>query len=226
MRPHRLRALCTVCALCASAGAAGMTFASCSSPTTEPTPDAGVPADVAASDAAAPSLQPPGWDQGLRMPALEDLNAAPGVVEVRLEAKVVPIAIGGQTLPMWTYQGILPGPVIRAKRGDRVLVHFTNSLPAPTTIHWHGLRVPNVMDGVPDVTQAPIPPGGTFDYEFRVPDAGTFWYHPHVALSIQVGYGLYGALVVDDPEGVAVVPPTDELTLVLSDVSITDAGAL
>ena len=226
MRPHRLRALCTVCALCASAGAAGMTFASCSSPTTEPTPDAGVPADVAASDAAAPSLQPPGWDQGLRMPALEDLNAAPGVVEVRLEAKVVPIAIGGQTLPMWTYQGILPGPVIRAKRGDRVLVHFTNSLPAPTTIHWHGLRVPNVMDGVPDVTQAPIPPGGTFDYEFRVPDAGTFWYHPHVASSTQVGYGLYGALVVDDPEGVAVVPPTDELTLVLSDVSITDAGAL
>jgi len=221
-----------VCAVCAFSGAAALTVASCSTPAIEPTPDAAPPApvDSAPTDASAASLQPPGWDDGLRLPGLEDLDSAPDVVEVRLEAKVAPVGIGGQTLPMWTYDGLLPGPVLRAKRGDRVLVHFKNSLPAPTTIHWHGLRVPNVMDGVPDVTQAPIPPGGTFDYEFRVPDAGTFWYHPHVASSTQVGYGLYGALVVEErdeePAPSPVVPASDELTLVLSDVSITDAGAL
>lgn len=229
-RAHRLRAPCTLCTLGAlSSGwvAAALVVVSCSTPATPP-PDAAPPAppEAAAQDAAPASLQPAGWDDGLRLPVLEDLDPAPDVVEVRLEAKVAPITVGGQTVSMWTYEGALPGPVLRAKRGDRVVVHFKNSLPSPTTIHWHGLRVPNAMDGVPEVTQAPIPPGGTFDYELRVPDAGTFWYHPHVASGAQVGYGLYGAVVVEEPEPSRVVPASDELTLVLSDVSLTDAGAL
>lgn len=219
--------------MCAVWSAVALAVASCSSSPSEAGPDATPPASEAGPADASASLQPPGWSDDLRLPVLENLSTAPNLVEVRLEAKVAPITVGGQTLSMWTYEGLLPGPVIRARRGDRVRVHFKNSLPAPTTIHWHGIRLPNTMDGVPDVTQPPVPTGGTFEYEFRVPDAGTFWYHPHVTSSTQVGYGLYGALVVEEAEpepaagpAPAVVPATDELTLVLSDVSITDAGVL
>jgi FtsP/CotA-like multicopper oxidase with cupredoxin domain len=108
--------------------------------------------------------------------------------------------------------------------GDRVIVHFKNSLPEPTTIHWHGLRVPNAMDGAPGATQPPIPPGGEFRYEFTLFDAGTYWYHPHVNSSAQVGRGLYGAIVVEDPND-----PTsfgDDLVLLLSDMSLDDQGAI
>jgi FtsP/CotA-like multicopper oxidase with cupredoxin domain len=103
-----------------------------------------------------------------------------------------------------------------ASVGDRIIVHFRNELPEPTTIHWHGVRVPNAMDGVPSV-QAPIPPGGTFDYEFTALDAGTFWYHPHIRSDVQVERGLYGAIVVLDPNEPEVVAVADE-TLVLGDV--------
>ncbi|HEY5956514.1 MAG TPA: multicopper oxidase domain-containing protein, partial [Polyangiaceae bacterium] len=86
-------------------------------------------------------------------------------------------------------------PRIEARVGDTVRIRFKNSLPEPTTIHWHGLRVPAAMDGTA-VAQAPVPPGGEFTYEFIVPDAGTFWYHPHVRSNEQVERGLYGAFIV------------------------------
>jgi FtsP/CotA-like multicopper oxidase with cupredoxin domain len=80
----------------------------------------------------------------------------------------------------WTYDGGIPGPLIRARVGDRVIVHFTNDLPQPTTIHWHGVRVPIEMDGVPTISQPEVQPAGTFTYDFVVRDAGLYWYHPHV----------------------------------------------
>jgi len=83
--------------------------------------------------------------------------------------------------------------------GDRMIVHFTNKLPQPTTVHWHGMRVPIEMDGVPGISQPEVPPGGSFTYDFIVPDAGLFWYHPHVMSAMQVGFGLYGAVLVEDP---------------------------
>ena len=104
--------------------------------------------------------------------------------------------IGTQAL---TYNGSIPGPLIRAHVGDRVIVHFTNGLSEPTTVHWHGIRVLAAMDGTP-ATQEPVMPGGTFDYDFRVPDAGLYWYHPHVHSALQVAEGLYGALLVEDPQ--------------------------
>jgi FtsP/CotA-like multicopper oxidase with cupredoxin domain len=108
--------------------------------------------------------------------------------------------------------------------GDRLIVHFTNTLPEPTTVHWHGLRVPLRMDGVPGVSQPPVTPGESFTYDFVVPDAGLFWYHPHVMSAAQVGFGLYGALLVDDPDdGVSV---EDELVMVLSDLALNERGAL
>jgi FtsP/CotA-like multicopper oxidase with cupredoxin domain len=99
---------------------------------------------------------------------------------------------------VWCYQGQVPGPEIRARQGDRLRVEVRNDLPEETTVHWHGLRVPNAMDGVPHLTQEPIAPGATFTYEFELPDAGTFWFHPHQRSSEQVGRGLAGALIVDE----------------------------
>lgn len=102
--------------------------------------------------------------------------------------------------PVWTYQGMAQGAVIRIQLGDTLKVKLTNRLTQPTTIHWHGVRVPNAMDGVPGVTQAPIAPGETFTYEFTPKDAGTFWFHPHLNAPEQIERGLYGVLVVEDPK--------------------------
>jgi FtsP/CotA-like multicopper oxidase with cupredoxin domain len=101
---------------------------------------------------------------------------------------------------VWTYNGTVPGPVLRIKLGETLKVKLTNELPQSTTLHWHGVRVPNAMDGVPGVTQPPIEPGGSFTYQFTPKDAGTFWFHPHLNSPEQVERGLYGALIVDDPE--------------------------
>lgn len=166
--------------------------------------------------------QPEGWDDDLALAIPEDINPDPNILEIELEAQIVDMEIvEGQITPVWTYGGTLPGPLIRAKVGDTVIVHFKNSLPDPTTIHWHGLRVPNGMDGVPGVTQPPVESGGEFRYEFTVDDAGTYWYHPHVNSAAQVGWGMYGPIVVEDPDDPEEFG--DDLVLVMSDMSL-DVG--
>ena len=117
-----------------------------------------------------------------------DLVAAPAEVPL----------VDGHRVRVWAYNGQVPGPTFRVRLGDTVRVRFTNHLPQPTTVHWHGVRVPNNMDGVPHATQPPIEPGGTFVYEFTPKDAGTFWFHPHHRASEQVERGLYGVLIVED----------------------------
>lgn len=147
--------------------------------------------------------------------AAPDLDPAANVVEVALEAKVSDVELApGRTVSMWTYNGQLPGPRIEARAGDTVRVRFKNSLPEATTIHWHGVRVPAAMDGVPAV-QSPIAAGAEFTYEFVVPDAGTFWYHPHIRSDEQVERGLYGAFVV---RGDAEPTTTTDRTVVLDDL--------
>jgi FtsP/CotA-like multicopper oxidase with cupredoxin domain len=106
--------------------------------------------------------------------------------------------LDGHKLRVWAYNGQVPGPTLRVRLGDTVRVRFENRLPQPTTIHWHGVRVPNGMDGVPNLTQPAVAPGQTFTYEFTPKDAGTFWFHPHVRSSEQVERGLYGVLIVED----------------------------
>jgi FtsP/CotA-like multicopper oxidase with cupredoxin domain len=121
-----------------------------------------------------------------------------GVKVFRLETSL----IGWRILPnvevgAYAYNRQVPGPLIRVRQGDRVRVVVTNRLPEPTSVHWHGLTLPNAMDGVADVTQKPIPPGGSFTYTFTAGQAGTFFYHSHRQADRQQSLGLYGALIVD-----------------------------
>ena len=171
------------------------------------------------------SLQPAGWDSDLRLAAAKDRNPDPAVVEIDLTARVADVDVGaGQRVRAWTYDGGIPGPLIRARVGDRLIVHFTNDLPQATTVHWHGVRVPIEMDGVPDISQPETKPGESFTYDFVLRDAGLYWYHPHVMSAAQVGFGLYGALLVEeasDTVGVA-----DEITIVLSDIGFDRHGVL
>lgn len=116
---------------------------------------------------------------------------------------------------IWTYNQASPGPEIRVKQGERVQVRLINELEEPTSIHWHGIRIANAMDGVSGLTQDPVPPGGSFDYDFVAPDAGTYWYHAHNKSWNQVARGLYGPLIVD--EAVPIFDREHDLTLVMDD---------
>jgi FtsP/CotA-like multicopper oxidase with cupredoxin domain len=146
----------------------------------------------------------------------------PPDVAVELDARPFEWRIDGSSpgVSGWGYDGRTPGPVIEAKVGDVVSVRLKNSLPEATTIHWHGLRVPAPMDGT-ESTQRPVQPGETFEYRFRVPDAGTFWYHPHSNETVQLERGLYGAMVVR-ADGEPVVDR--ERILLLDDLRLTRRG--
>jgi len=123
----------------------------------------------------------------------------------------------------WCFNGSVPGPEIRVRQGERIRVNVKNGLNEETTVHWHGMQVPNAMDGVPHLTQAPIRSGGTFTYEFDALDAGTFWYHPHQRSFEQVGRGLYGPLIVEEPNPIRV---DRDLTWVLDDWRLTKGGQI
>jgi FtsP/CotA-like multicopper oxidase with cupredoxin domain len=115
------------------------------------------------------------------------------------------VGVGNPDTAVWSYNGSVPGPELRFKQGERLRIEVENGLDVDTTVHWHGVRVPNAMDGVPQLTQPPIKAkGGRFRYEFELRDAGTYWYHPHLGSPEQVGRGLYGPLIVDEAEPPAV----------------------
>lgn len=124
---------------------------------------------------------------------------------------------------IWGYNGIVPGQEVRIRQGARVSARLENGLDQPTTIHWHGIRIDNAMDGVAALTQDPVPPGESFDYDFTAPDAGTFWYHPHNRTWEQMARGLYGPLIVEEAE-----PPAydRELVLMLDDWRLGEDGQI
>lgn len=162
---------------------------------------------------------------------LTDLDRSADVVEVNLIAAVGSTRyLPGERTSIWGYRDgaksgsrvSVPGPRLDLRRGQRVIVHFTNELPEGTTIHWHGLRVPNGSDGTPSV-QAEIEPGESFDYTFDADDPGTFWYHPHVRGDEQVERGLYGVVRV---RGGPEVPVNADRTFVLDDVKLEANGEL
>jgi manganese oxidase len=122
----------------------------------------------------------------------------------------------GVTATAWTYNGTVPGPMIRVTEGDKVRVVVKNELPQATTIHWHGILVPNTMDGVPGMTQDAIAVGETFTYEFVANPAGSFMYHSHFAGDVQVGLGLYAPFIID-PKEPTQPPPDVDVTLMISE---------
>jgi FtsP/CotA-like multicopper oxidase with cupredoxin domain len=111
--------------------------------------------------------------------------------------------LSDQPVMAYAFNNQLPGPRIRVTEGDQVRINVTNNLPESTTVHWHGLVVPNAMDGAAEITQEPIPPGQTFTYEFVTEQRGTYFYHSHDHIDRQQALGLYGALIIDprEPEG-------------------------
>ena len=142
-------------------------------------------------------VAPPLRAQGHPRPGRHLLRAAP--------TRLALLGPANPQTDVWAYNGGVPGPVLRVRQGERLRVDVVNDLPEETTVHWHGLRLPNAMDGVPHLTQPPIAAGGgRFTYEFACPDAGTFWYHPHLRGNVQVEMGLAGALIVEEPERLAV----------------------
>ena len=123
---------------------------------------------------------------------------------------------------MLSYNGSIPGPTLRVRQGSEVIVHVRNDGDTEATVHWHGLRLDNEYDGVPFETQAPIAIGGEFTYRLRFPDAGLYWYHPHIREDYGLDMGLYGNIVVDpaDPDYWPAV--NREVVVTLDDVLIED----
>lgn len=122
----------------------------------------------------------------------------------------------GKVITAWGFNNQVPGPVLKAKKGDTLVVRVQNDLPEPTMVHWHGIRLPASMDGTGEV-QHPILPGESFEYRFIVPDAGTFWYHSHQNETVQMERGMYGGIVIED-----IADPIfdDEKVLVLDDMQL------
>jgi FtsP/CotA-like multicopper oxidase with cupredoxin domain len=140
---------------------------------------------------------------------------------LQLEAGPVRRSLDGQTTTMFAFNGQQPGPLIEVTRGAEVTVVLANHLPQPTSVHWHGIRLDNANDGTPDLTQPAVPPGGEFTYHLRFPDAGIYWYHPHVREDTQQDLGLYGNLLVRPPKGTGFGPANREAVLMLDDVLLT-----
>jgi FtsP/CotA-like multicopper oxidase with cupredoxin domain len=143
-----------------------------------------------------------------------------GVYVVTLSpAKAPLLGPDSEWVNVWTYEGLAPGPVLKATQGQPLKVRIVNGLPEPTTVHWQGVRVPNAMDGT-TLTQQPIPPGGSFDYAFTPPDAGTFLYRPGISAATQLDRGLLGALVVEEaaPSGF------EDVVMVIDDWTLTADG--
>src|SRR5882762_766733 len=154
-------------------------------------PGAGLPSGRVAGQAAA-------WRAASATTAESGVPVTPRLREFsltvgRLRWELAP----GEAVDAYAYNGEVPGPTLRVTEGDTVRVRVVNALAEPTTVHWHGVEVPAGMDGAPGLSQKPIPPGGTFTYEFVAKPAGTRWYHAHVNEMVQQGGGLAGALIID-----------------------------
>ena len=143
-----------------------------------------------------------------------------------LTAAPVRRTIGGRPLTMYGFNGQYPGPLIEVPERATIVVEFTNRLALPSSVHWHGVRLDNRFDGVPDLTQAPVPPGDMFRYRVHFPDAGIYWYHPHVREDIQQDLGLYGNLLVRPGEPGYFAAANREVVLMVDDLLLDASGLL
>jgi FtsP/CotA-like multicopper oxidase with cupredoxin domain len=155
------------------------------------------------------------------VPRIALASAPVELIAQPVSAQVLPK--GEPKTPMLGFNGSTPGPVLRARQGDVFNIRFLNQIDDGSAVHWHGLRIRNAMDGVPGMTQDVVEKGGDFEYRFRAPDAGTFWYHSHNRSWEQVAKGLYGPLIVEEP-----TPPDvdQDLVVMIDDWRMTESGAL
>ncbi len=140
-------------------------------------------------------------------------HATGGTVQAGVAPEAGLVDLGGLVVPTWSFGGQVPGPEIRVRKGQVLQALLVNRLPVETTVHWHGVAIRNDMDGVPGMTQAPVPAGREFTYRFAVAEPGTYWYHPHAG--VQLDRGLYGPLIVEDPAEPA--PYDHDWTVILDD---------
>ncbi len=143
-----------------------------------------------------------------------------------ISVSMVRRTLAGHEMVMFGYNGQYPGPLIQAPKDATIVVRVTNDIQMPTTIHWHGVRLDNRFDGVPGVTQAAIRRGERFTYEVHVPDAGMFWYHPHVREDVQQDLGLFGNLLVTSPDPDYYGPAHREEIFVLDDILMDEQGLI
>lgn len=143
---------------------------------------------------------------------------------IRLSADIIKHAINGKEIRMFGYNGQIPGPLITVNQGDTLYVNFTNNLDQETTVHWHGLRLENANDGVPGLTQEAVQPRDSFMYKLDFPDAGLYWYHPHVREDYQQELGLYGNIWVEPTEDTLLAPVNTEAFIFLDDIQLGSKG--
>ena len=178
-----------------------LALAGCTAPA--PSPDGGASPGGHGGHVTGP-LAPSALDRSVDgLPASQPMGEArlePGAPFALAAAPVAHDPGLGHPIRMFAYNGQLPGPVLRAAQGARVEVAFTNHLPVPTTVHWHGIRLAPEHDGVPGLSQDPVPPGGSFRYVLDLPDEGAYWYHAHVREDLQQELGLAGLLLVEGPD--------------------------
>lgn len=140
----------------------------------------------------------------------------------QLEAKPVVKSVDGNNIRMYGYNSQIPGPLIKVRQGSSIYVNFTNNLDMETTVHWHGIRLENSFDGVPDITQKPVKPGESFLYKLDFPDEGVYWYHPHMREDIGQELGLYGNILVEPRSKDYFNPVDQEVALFLDDIKIVN----
>ncbi|HEV1998030.1 MAG TPA: multicopper oxidase domain-containing protein, partial [Candidatus Dormibacteraeota bacterium] len=163
----------------------------------------------------------PAKTEGLGGQLLAPAVQPDGTKQYELTAKVTPWEVSaGHVVQAWTYNGTVPGPTIHVGIGEKVRVILHNRLPESTVVHFHGLIVPNAMDGVPDITQPPVKPGADFTYEFTAQGPAVGMYHSHHDAAKQVPNGLVGALLVGEEPLPNNVHPSQELPFVLNDAGV------
>jgi FtsP/CotA-like multicopper oxidase with cupredoxin domain len=183
-----------------------------------PVPSASISAEDLRDADAARTAQFPAETEGKGNQVLEPTILDDGTKQWEITASVIEWETEpGVRVEAYAYNGTVPGPQLRAEVGDRIRILFHNELPVPTTIHSHGLIVPNSMDGVPVISQPAVMPGESFTYEFRLRNAGSHMYHSHFMADHQVPMGLLGAFVVTDPEATDEPASDIDYTMILND---------
>ncbi len=143
-----------------------------------------------------------------------------------LEAGIVTRTIADHAYTMFAFNGQYPGPLLDVPRGATIVVRFHNALDQPSAVHWHGVRLDNAFDGAVGVTQDAVPAGASFTYRVRFPDAGVYWYHPHVREDVQQNLGLFGDILVRPRTPAYYEPVSREEPLILSDLLVGDDGLI